>query len=518
MDMTMKKTIYTLALAALLLPSCGDFLEPKSENEFVPRTVESLDEVLLYETYRGSKSFSTIPFFSLISDDVAVAPFKSSEKDLLSSVHLSSIKAIYTWQSDMYYTLDADHVSSNTYDMYSGGYARILGCNAVLDYLHSVEGKQEKKDRLEAEARALRAYWYFYLVNIYGIPYGTDPDGLGVPLHLTATVSGATIERNSVREVYEQVLADLKASEELFERLPRESQWNKDTRVSLPFVQLLLSRVYLYMEDWENALLYADKVIDDGRFRLLNRGEFPSGSYINMHSYSCPEVIWPYGYIAEFTEYENPYMMVYSMGGRVAFVIASSELFYLYANDDIRRSQYLVQDERSENKRAYSKIALKNNSVDPESNNTFARSFRISEAYLNKAEAQAELYRSSGDDKYKNGAIETVGILRRNRIENPDNDVAQTQIDSRSADRLVNSIRNERRRELCFEDHRWFDLRRYGMPRITHIWYDGDDKSKYSAYAMDVEDCQYTLPIPPDVMLLNSALVQNPLAPKRNSL
>lgn len=512
----MKKTIYpiVLVLAALCSPSCSKFLEPKSENEFVPRTVESLDEVLLYETYRGSKSFSTIPFFSLISDDVAVAPFKSSEKDLLSSVHLSSLKAVYTWQPDMYYTLDADHVASNTYDMYSGGYARILGCNAVLDYIGTVEGKADKRTRLEAEARALRAYWYFYLVNIYGVPYGHDPDGLGVPLHLTATVSGATIGRSTVREVYAQVLEDLKAAEALFMSLPKESQWNRDTRVSLPFVQLLLSRVYLYMEDWENSILYADKVIDDPRFRLLNRGDFTPGSYIEMHSYNCPEVIWPYGYIAEFTEYENPYMMVYSMGGRVAFVIASSDLFYLYSADDIRRSQYLVQDERSENKRAYGKIALRKNSVDPESNNTFARSFRLSEAYLNKAEAEAELFRSSGDASYRAAAIQTIGILRSNRIENTDND----QVDSRSADRLVNSIRNERRRELCFEDHRWFDLRRYGMPRITHIWYDGDDRSRYSAYALDVEDCQYTLPIPPTVMLLNTALVQNPLAPKRNSL
>lgn len=516
MEIKMKKTIYTVLslIAVLFCSSCGKFLEPKSENEFVPRSVESLDEVLLYETYRGSKSFSTIPFFSLISDDVAVAPFKSSEKDLLSSVHLSSLKSIYTWQPDMYYTLDADHVASNTYDIYSGGYARILGCNAVLDYLGTVSGKQEKKIRLEAEARALRAYWYFFLVNTYGIPYGTDPDGLGVPLHLTATVSGATIARNKVSEVYDQILIDLKASEELFESLPRESQWNRDTRVSLPFVQLLLSRVYLYMEDWQNSIIYADKVISDGRFRLLDRGDFPSGSYIEMHSYSCPEVIWPYGYIAEFTEYENPYMMVYSMGGRVAFVVASTDLFYLYAADDIRRSQYLVQDERSENKRAYSKIALKKNSVDPESNNTFARSFRISEAYLNKAEAEAELFRETSDAAYREAALATIQTLRSHRIERTDND----QIDVRSASRLVTSIRNERRRELCFEDHRWFDLRRYGMPSITHLWYDTDDKSKYEAYILDAEDCQYTLPIPPSVMLLNKALEQNPLAPKRTRI
>ena len=39
-------------------------------------------------------------------------------------------------------------------------------------------------------------------------------------------------------------------------------------------------------------------------------------------------------------------------------------------------------------------------------------------------------------------------------------------------EQLVSFIRDERRRELCFENHRWFDLRRYGMEEIKHTWYD----------------------------------------------
>lgn len=514
MKETMKKYAIILSTILLTLTGCKDFLAPKSESEFVPRTVQDLDEMLLYETYYGSKQFLTTTFFNLISDDVSVAPWTSSESDLLSSVHRQSIKAIYTWQPDMYYTLEQDHVSDNMFNMYSGGYARILGCNAVLDYMHTVSGTDMEKTRLEAEARTMRAWWYFYLVNVYGAPYNSNKSALGVPLHLTAAVSNENLKRNTVEECYNQVLEDLRIAESLYLKLPEELQWKRNNRASLPFVYLLLSRVNLYMENWKEASDYADKVIADSRFRLLDFPDFPSGSHIEVHTYRCPEVIWPYSYSGEFNEYENPYMMVYSLGGSVAFVIASSELYYKYSADDIRRDQYLVRDVRSINYKAFGKIALKSGSSDPNPNNTFARSLRVSEAYLNKAEAQAEIFKESGSAEAKTSAINTIQALRAKRITNPDNE----QIDDRTADRLISSIRDERRRELCFEDHRWFDLRRYGMPRIIHVWYDEADAGRYSGYAMNVEDPQYTLPLPPAAMLLNPALEQNPLGPSRQSL
>lgn len=510
----MKKYTILLAAALLLLGGCKDFLAPKSESEFVPRTAQDLDEMLLYETYYGSKPFLTTTFFNLITDDVSVAPWTSTERDLLSSVHRQSIKAIYTWQPDMYYTMEQDHVSDYSFNMYSGAYARILGCNAVLDYMKTVSGSKEEMTRLEAEARTMRAFWYFYLVNVYGLPYNNDKDAMGVPLHLTAAVSNENLKRNTVAECYDQVLSDLKAAENLFLSLPEELQWKKNNRASLPFVYLMLSRVHLYMENWHEASDYADKLIADKRFRLLDIPDFPTEGYVEVHSYRCPEVIWPYSYSGEFNEFENPYMMVSSLGGSVAFVIASSELYYKYAADDIRRSQYLVRDTRSINYKAYSKVALKNGSSDPNPNNTFARSLRLSEAYLNKAEALAQIYKEEGSTAARDEALATIQALRAKRITNPDNE----QIDERTPDRFINSIRDERRRELCFEDHRWFDLRRYGMPRINHVWYDEADASKYSGYSLNVEDPQYTLPLPPAALLLNPELVQNPLAPRRNSL
>lgn len=513
----MKKQAIILAAVLLTLGGCKKFLAPKSESEFIPRTTQDLSEMLLYETYYGSKQYLTTPFFNLLSDDVSTAPWTSTEPDLLSSIKRESIKAIYSWQPAMFNILEQNHVGDVMFNMYSGAYARILGCNAALDYMHTVDGSVEEKTKLEAEARAMRGWWYFYLVNVYGAPYNYNKAALGVPLHLTAAVSNKNLTRNTVEEVYNQVLADLHKAEELFLQLPAELQWKKDNRASLPFVQLLLSRVYLYMENWQAASDYADKVIANPNLRLLTLADFnlPAGSYIEVHTYRCPEVIWPYSYSGEFSEYENPYMMVSSLGGSVAFVIASSELYYKYANVDVRRNQYLVRDMRSVNYKAYSKIALKSGSADPNPNNTFARSLRLSEAYLNKAEAQAELFRQ-GNAAAKDKAIATINELRAKRLTDPDDPAAKEQIDDRNANLLVRSIRDERRRELCFEDHRWFDLRRYGMQPITHVWY--DDASTFYGYKLNVEDPQYTLPLPPQAMLLNPALEQNPLGPERPAM
>lgn len=78
---------------------------------------------------------------------------------------------------------------------------------------------------------------------------------------------------------------------------------------------------------------------------------------------------------------------------------------------------------------------------------------RLSEAYLNRAEAYIQLNRT--DD-----AIKDLNKLRQNRIRGYTDETEFTN--------LLEEVRTERRKEFCFEGMRWFDLRRYGMPEIHH--------------------------------------------------
>ena len=78
-----------------------------------------------------------------------------------------------------------------------------------------------------------------------------------------------------------------------------------------------------------------------------------------------------------------------------------------------------------------------------------------------------------------------------------------------SGQALLDAIRLERRKELCFEGHRWFDLRRQGMPEIKHT-YKAEKGGAVYEYVLQQGDPMYTIPFPNSVVLQNRALVQNP--------
>ena len=85
--------------------------------------------------------------------------------------------------------------------------------------------------------------------------------------------------------------------------------------------------------------------------------------------------------------------------------------------------------------------------------------------------------------------------LRQNRFTS-DKYVALTEADFASNTALLQFVRDERRRELCFEEtHRWNDLRRYGCPRIEHKFYATKD-AEPATYVLEAGDKNYTLALP----------------------
>ncbi|MBR7134001.1 MAG: RagB/SusD family nutrient uptake outer membrane protein, partial [Bacteroidaceae bacterium] len=154
---------------------------------------------------------------------------------------------------------------------------------------------------------------------------------------------------------------------------------------------------------------------------------------------------------------------------------------------------------------AYGKVNVGYTYFLPENaSGVFGRSLRLSEAYLNYMEACAMIGGNRTDD-----AIAALNDLREKRFD-PE-DFEELEFDNN--DELLEFIKDERRRELCFEGHRWFDLRRWGMPSITHTWH--NDASSSSTYRLQEGDLQYTLPIPDEAMEMNGSLIQNELAGKR---
>ena len=445
----MKKFIYTIiGIVLLSLSSCSDFLEPKSQSEYVPKDANSLQEMLIGSAYPQHKSGNNLlGFLSFLDDDVQFHK-TGYEFDSNSLGYVESKKAVFTWQPDMFFIMEKN--SPVVYNIWEGYYKFILGANAALDYIGDVNGTEAEKNYVIAQALGLRAFYYFMLVNHFGAPYNYDKQAAGVPLKLTSNLlpeEDLLMTRNSVEEVYNQIIEDLSEAERLFLTLSKDKQYEPNYLISLPMIQLLKSRVFLYMENWKDAAIYADKVINEWSFSLINLNNLPSTStaepYYNFTSLKSSEVIWLYGNVSDLTEFNNE-----------SFKDGEKKKKKYIAKEYNRINNSFYPDYYS----SFGKYQL-SAMGEPNGSENFALSFRLSEAYLNLAEAAAY-------NNEESKALSAMRTLLENRYE-PEKLVVPAGL---TGETLKNFIKAERRKELCFEGQRWFDLRRYGMPQITHEW------------------------------------------------
>lgn len=158
----MTKYILTAILAFTAL-SCGDFLEPKSQSEFVPKEANALNEMLLGEAYpKPSGSTSISAYLEIFNDDICCADTEGTLDDNSISFE-SGYEALFGWQPSMFITMEG--LGMMPINIWESTYEFILGANAALDYIDGVTGTDEEKAYVKAQAYALRAFYYFLLVN-----------------------------------------------------------------------------------------------------------------------------------------------------------------------------------------------------------------------------------------------------------------------------------------------------------------------------------------------------------------
>lgn len=145
-------------------------------------------------------------------------------------------------------------------DMWSNSYDGINRANAVIDRLPQASIAEGTRNRLVAEARFLRALYYFNLVRLWG----------GVPLPLTESTSlgGLDLPRSSEDEVYAQIVTDLKAAQPA---LPVAAV--AAGRATQGAARALLATVYLTRRQFGDARDRAREVINSGRYNLWDEYE-----------------------------------------------------------------------------------------------------------------------------------------------------------------------------------------------------------------------------------------------------
>lgn len=467
----MKRYIYFIAVWLLgSASSCSKFLEESTQSEVVPRSAESLNEYLMGDAYPND--FALHPEELFLNDDIQMISYKQDQL----------MYSAYTWQPDMPEKIGGLTKMSS----WKSCYAAIQACNTTLDYIPKMTGEQRFKDYVAGQAYLLRAFYYFNLINLYGMPYNdpkTDPNkNPGVPLLVSGGVESHYKPRNTVAEVYAQIEADLKEGIRLIDG---SGQVYSKYRMGSDAGHLLASRIYLYMDRWNDVIQHTEglmassyKLMDLRTWGEVNPLEKP------VISINSPETIWAFGDLGDVVVVDS---IVYRM---------SSDLMASYEDGDLRNGIYWSNG-------VTRKLSTGNIGAAP------AQAFRLSEVYLNRAEAFAQLYKQ-GNATAGQKCLDLLNTLRQKRLKE-DKYVPWTL--QTTGNDLLRRIREERRREFYSEGGRWFDLRRYGMPKITHLSF--SSVSQTQNFVLQERDPSYVWPIPNLVISLNPKIVQNPLAPIR---
>lgn len=394
-----------------------------------------------------------------------------------------------------YYTnfLSANDKTINTgkeiWELY---YRYIFRCNAALEgILNNNNLSKAVQQQLSGEAYFLRAWFNFYLLNLYGdipLPQGTDPE------------KNRLLPRSSAQAVYELIINDLLKAQELLSaeyvdgQLKPYSGIAERVRPSKWAATAFLARVYLYTGEWVKAEAEASIVIAQTElFSLLPLGDiFLKNSREAIWQIQPVDVGWntwegrsfhllapPAGFSFEKPVYLN------------TFLLNTFEL------NDQRRTQWV--DSLIEGNDVYYfpvkyKVGEQTSFItSADALTEYSMMLRLSELYLIRAEARARQNNLAD-------AVTDLDILR-DRAELPL--IADTN-PGISQESLLEAIIHERQVELFTEwGHRWFDLKRINkindvMSIVTPI-----KGGSWQATAQ-------LLPVPYDELLSNPNLSQNP--------
>jgi len=489
----MKKLSILLVMMLFMVSACEDFLV-KNPNDQVAteQAIQSLSDakVALNGVYSGFKSTSYYGRNFVAYADV--------QADVVQSVigYSNQLGEIYKWS----YLSDNGGIT-NAWDVM---YTVIVRASNVIDALPELEGEAAELNQIEGEARLARAIAHFDLVKAFAKAYTqSNPTGdLGVPIITTFEIGEP--ERNSIEEVYSFLLAEAATAKALM------TDNGADDVASVVLTPVaadaFMARVNLYMGEWGDAITHATNVIDNPNYALAT----DSAEYADMFLNDVgSEVIFRVGltkadYNGRYIGY-NYYNS--SQGPPNSDYIPAQWIIDAFSANDIR-----------------SDIAFRNNTTkfgwdwdlvwkypgnplfydDPEvtTNANMYKMFRLSEMYLIRAEANAELDQDAL-------AQQDYNDLRRNRI-------TGYLDESVTGAALKLAIWEERQRELCFEGHRLWDLKRKGMGftrvPIVHpvegtITNPGPSQAELSVTS---DDHRWLWPIPDEELKANDNITPNP--------
>jgi hypothetical protein len=353
---------------------------------------------------------------------------------------------------------------------WTAAYNYIYQANAVVEGVtQSPNISTATKAQLVGEAKFLRAFFYFCLVNLFG----------DVPIILQVDYTqNLSVGRADVSKVYDQVFSDLGTAKELLkEAYPSAGK----VRCNKFTVMALLARAYLYRSQFEKAEAEIDAIIASGRYQLVAD---PNSVFLANSN----EAIWQQ--LPVPSTYNTAYTLSFiPSSGVVPIYTVDSSLIKAFEPADKRKSAWLAQTTVQGKVYNYPfKYKVRTGTNVPVTE--YNMMVRLGELYLIRAECRAQLGNMDG-------AIADIDLLRK-RAGLP---LIRDLTPAISKSDLLAAILHERQAELCFEwGHRWLDLKRTGA--IDTVL------SKVKGSNWQATDALY--PIPLSQIIANPALIQNP--------
>ena len=369
-------------------------------------------------------------------------------------------------------------------------YKAINNANAIILNVPQIPEAQTVKDQLTAEARALRAYSYFYLARIYAFTYAKDPNAPGVPLYTTpATAASTGNPRSSLKEIYALITSDL---EYAVATLPatRVDKY----RINKNVAQVILAEVYQEMAMSDNTLWA--KAISNAQaartgFPLMSAADYKAG----FNSVSNAEWMWGIQFNAsQSLSYASFFGYIDPTAGNTRYkdIYVNTSFVSLFTATDARNVFVVAPAQSAANPW---KKWMTAKFVD---NSTFSGDLvltRSAETYLIEAEGLAQTGQLLP-------AKNALFVLQKQRDPNA---VLSTAPDQTS---LISEILLERRKELYGEmGVQYFDLKRYQLPLVR-------DGNQWSLLNIPAADNRWRWQLPQSELDANKKLVaadQNPL-------
>lgn len=414
------------------LYSCEDFLEVELNRTKISQEVTFADDINAISAINGL-------YVNLLNSD----GFASGDRNSVTCITgLSSDEIAYIpegIEGIEFNEFEINELRSNNTlldYMWRSMYWSVYQANSIIEGLNQSKTVSEQvKNQLLGEAYFIRAFSNFYLVNLFG------------PVPLTTTTDyqfNRDITRSSVSSVYELIISDLGRAKSL---LSNEYPTQERIRPNRSAASALLSRVYLYTEKYEEAIIESSSVISNTAYIL-------ESDLSVVFLGTSREAIWqlkPTSQIRNTLE-GGIFILTGAPNSTRPFSLHSS-LYLSFEPNDKRSINWVNTRTASGNTYYYPfkyKIRFGPSSATPTPHTEYSMVFRLAEQFLIRAEAKAK----EGD---LSGAIDDIDVIR-SRAGLPLLSVTNPGL---SLEEFLIEIEHERKVELFTEwGHRWLDLKR----------------------------------------------------------